>query len=292
MSLAAVLYRSTLRGIRGALYRASGRFHALEPLSAEAWGDGVLRTPELPVPTTAAVLFELLPESGSLADDVVEALARCTAESECEEDRQSLSPGNEHRGLSRELLYSVARKLYRREREDKGAVVHEGFAALRMLAVQKEMLASTSMALTEDGGSVVRTCVTSVYDAARSEQLARGGYADGGAAAFCYRVEVTNLGEGPVQLLGRHWVIDNDSDGTQSGVPRNSPGVVGEQPLLQPGTSFCYASGVVLPAGSMRGSFQMVALGSDGEPDHEFDAEVAPFALIPPPEEPDLDDDE
>ena len=57
------------------------------------------------------------------------------------------------------------------------------------------------------------------------------------------------------------------------------PGVVGQQPLLEPGQSFEYSSACPLgtPFGSMQGSYQMV-----DEVGREFDAEIAPFRLAEP----------
>jgi ApaG protein len=57
------------------------------------------------------------------------------------------------------------------------------------------------------------------------------------------------------------------------------PGVVGEQPVLEPGKSFEYTSFCPLPTaiGSMHGSYQMV--GAEGT---RFDAEIAPFSLAVP----------
>ena len=57
------------------------------------------------------------------------------------------------------------------------------------------------------------------------------------------------------------------------------PGVVGEQPVLQPGESFQYTSSCELKTstGVMRGTYQMVT--EDGE---HFDVEIAPFALHEP----------
>ena len=57
------------------------------------------------------------------------------------------------------------------------------------------------------------------------------------------------------------------------------PGVVGEQPVLEPGESFEYTSFCPLPTaiGSMHGTYQMVTAGGA-----TFDAEIAPFSLAVP----------
>jgi ApaG protein len=93
---------------------------------------------------------------------------------------------------------------------------------------------------------------------------------------FAYRIRISNAGEETVQLLSRHWVI-TDSDGRVEHV--RGPGVVGEQPVLEPGESFEYTSFCPLPTpiGSMHGTYQMVTAGGS-----TFDAEIAPFSLAVP----------
>ncbi len=93
---------------------------------------------------------------------------------------------------------------------------------------------------------------------------------------FAYRIRISNVGEETVQLLSRHWVI-SDGDGNMEHV--RGPGVVGEQPVLEPGESFEYTSGTALATavGTMRGSYRMVA--EDGQP---FDAPIPQFTLSAP----------
>ncbi len=94
---------------------------------------------------------------------------------------------------------------------------------------------------------------------------------------FAYRVRITNEGPRTVQLISRHWVI-TDADGRTENV--RGPGVVGEQPILNPGQSFEYTSACPLPCpvGVMQGSYQMVEQDS-GEP---FNAIIDPFTLAVP----------
>jgi len=56
-------------------------------------------------------------------------------------------------------------------------------------------------------------------------------------------------------------------------------GVIGEQPLLQPGEGFQYTSGTFMntPFGTMQGSYQM--LSDSGE---KFDAKIPSFQLFAP----------
>jgi ApaG protein len=93
---------------------------------------------------------------------------------------------------------------------------------------------------------------------------------------FAYRVRISNVGEETVHLVSRAWVI-TDAHGNVERV--HGPGVVGEQPILEPGEAFEYTSFCPLTTsiGSMHGSYQMVA--ASGE---RFDAEIAPFSLAVP----------
>ncbi len=93
---------------------------------------------------------------------------------------------------------------------------------------------------------------------------------------FLYTVEISNEGTVTVQLLSRHWIVEN-ADRLVEEV--RGPGVVGQQPVLGPGESFEYTSGCPLttPFGSMRGTYQMVT--QDGG---RFDATIAPFTLSEP----------
>lgn len=93
---------------------------------------------------------------------------------------------------------------------------------------------------------------------------------------FLYTVRITNEGPETVQLLTRHWII---TDGTGHMEEVRGPGVVGKQPVLQPGESFEYTSGCPLstPFGVMEGTYQMVVEGGE-----RFDAKIAPFTLSEP----------
>jgi ApaG protein len=93
---------------------------------------------------------------------------------------------------------------------------------------------------------------------------------------FGYRVRIENHGTETVQLLTRHWRI---TDGLGRVVEVRGEGVVGEQPLLEPGESFQYTSGTPLPTptGIMAGSYQMVS--GTGE---RFEVEIPAFSLDAP----------
>ena len=97
-----------------------------------------------------------------------------------------------------------------------------------------------------------------------------------GLFTFAYRVKLKNMGQDTVQLLRRHWVI-TDSNGQVRHV--KGDGVVGEQPVLQPGQNYEYVSGSRLesPIGTMEGTYQMV--NQKGE---TFDVKIPPFTLAVP----------
>lgn len=93
---------------------------------------------------------------------------------------------------------------------------------------------------------------------------------------FAYTIAIRNVGSVPAQLVSRHWIITDANDQVQE---VRGLGVVGKQPLLQPGERFEYTSGSSLttPVGTMKGSYQMVA--EDGT---HFDAEIPEFVLAIP----------
>jgi ApaG protein len=124
---------------------------------------------------------------------------------------------------------------------------------------------SPSTAIT-DG---IRISVEPQYVAEQSSPRAR-------RYVFAYTVRIENEGTEPAQLRSRHWII-TDGDGRVEEV--RGPGVVGQQPLLNPGEHFEYTSGCVLqtPRGQMHGTYQMVRQSGS-----TFDATIAPFDLVLP----------
>jgi len=93
---------------------------------------------------------------------------------------------------------------------------------------------------------------------------------------WAYHIRLENEGTESVQLLTRHWVI-TDGRGARHSV--EGEGVVGEQPVIEPGASFDYVSGCPLatPSGAMQGSYQMVR--ADGA---VFAVEIPRFSLFAP----------
>ena len=90
---------------------------------------------------------------------------------------------------------------------------------------------------------------------------------------WAYTVEIANGGDAPVQILARHWII-TDANGRREDV--RGIGVVGEQPVIGPGSSFTYTSGCPLPtpSGVMFGTYQ--AIDDEGE---VFSVAIPAFSL-------------
>lgn len=90
---------------------------------------------------------------------------------------------------------------------------------------------------------------------------------------WAYTITISNLGSDEVQLLTRYWHI-TDAQGRIKEV--HGAGVVGEQPIIEPGESFEYTSGVPLPtpSGFMTGRYGMI--DADGA---RFEIEVPAFSL-------------
>lgn len=97
---------------------------------------------------------------------------------------------------------------------------------------------------------------------------------------WAYQIRIENAGMVTVKLLRRTWHITDSLGHTQH---VRGVGVVGEQPLLEPGEAFEYTSGTPLetPSGFMTGQFHMIT-ATTGEP---FDVDVPSFSLDSPYDE-------
>ena len=117
------------------------------------------------------------------------------------------------------------------------------------------------------GGITVRVAVSYLSE---QSQPAHGRW------FWSYHIRMENGGDAPVQLLTRHWII---SDGRGNRHEVEGEGVVGDQPVIDPGESYDYVSGCPLqtPSGSMEGSYGMI--DADGE---DFDAAIPRFPLLAP----------
>lgn len=100
--------------------------------------------------------------------------------------------------------------------------------------------------------------------------------ADGELWFWAYTIEIVNRRMRAIQLVSRHWII-TDANGKVEEV--QGAGVVGEQPILQPGETFRYTSGCPLttPSGIMVGTYRMI--DEDGS---SFDVAIPAFSLDSP----------
>jgi ApaG protein len=101
---------------------------------------------------------------------------------------------------------------------------------------------------------------------------------DSGRFLWSYSVRIENSGSETVQLMSRYWHI-TDADGRIQEV--RGAGVVGAQPVIEPGQVFEYTSGCPLPtaSGAMAGRYQMRAASGEA-----FEAEIPAFLLESPHE--------
>lgn len=92
---------------------------------------------------------------------------------------------------------------------------------------------------------------------------------------WSYHVRVENGGAEAVQLRSRRWLI---TDGAGRSETIEGPGVIGQQPVIEPGMAFDYVSGVPLAtlSGAMHGSYHMT--GASGG----FDVAIPAFVLAVP----------
>ena len=112
--------------------------------------------------------------------------------------------------------------------------------------------------------------------AAATQYLAEQSDEAAGRFVFAYTITLRNTGSVAAQLISRHWII-TDAQGRVQEV--RGLGVVGEQPLLEPGQSYEYTSGTAIATavGTMKGAYQMVA--ADGT---RFEAPIPEFTLSVP----------
>ena len=94
---------------------------------------------------------------------------------------------------------------------------------------------------------------------------------------FAYKITIENQTNHTIQLISRHWYII-DSNGTKREV--HGAGVVGKQPIIEPGQHHQYVSGCHLRTeiGKMYGTYQMERQ-LDGK---KFDVNIPEFKLVAP----------
>ena len=93
---------------------------------------------------------------------------------------------------------------------------------------------------------------------------------------FAYEVEIKNESQQPIQLISRHWIIENSKF---EKFEVKGEGVIGEQPTIAPVEVYNYSSftEISTPSGFMWGSYQMLT-----ESEISFDVEIPKFELNMP----------
>ncbi|MEZ5926126.1 MAG: Co2+/Mg2+ efflux protein ApaG [Hyphomicrobiaceae bacterium] len=121
----------------------------------------------------------------------------------------------------------------------------------------------------------IRVTVVPQYLPERSEPAASRYF-------WAYTIEIANQGHWPMQLRSRYWRI-TDALGRTEEV--RGPGVVGEEPVIMPGSAFTYTSGCPLStsSGIMVGTYQMQL--EDGR---MLDIAIPAFSLDCPDRRPQL----
>lgn len=96
-----------------------------------------------------------------------------------------------------------------------------------------------------------------------------------GKFVFSYKVWIENVSKETVQLVNRYWII---KDGTGKQRIVKGPGVIGLQPILEPGQQHIYNSWCPLRTdlGTMKGAFEMMNIDTK----EYFDAEIPEFKLV------------
>lgn len=94
---------------------------------------------------------------------------------------------------------------------------------------------------------------------------------------FTYRITIENLSDQTIQLINRHWYI-HDANRPMKEV--EGDGVVGQQPVLEPGESHNYVSGCNLKSGigKMYGTYTMERI-MDGK---KFKVKIPEFTMFVP----------
>lgn len=101
---------------------------------------------------------------------------------------------------------------------------------------------------------------------------------------FAYTVTISNEADHAVQLISRHWIITDADEAVQE---VRGDGVIGEQPVIEPGGEFRYTSGATLetPVGFMQGTYFMVVREPIDIDPHDlptFEVPIPAFSLHTP----------
>ena len=126
------------------------------------------------------------------------------------------------------------------------------------------------VAMTTEVTEGIKISVDTAYEPSHSKPLKS-------VFLFSYKISIENCGSETVRLLRRHWHIF-DANGEIEEV--EGKGVVGEQPILDPGASHEYTSGCELSTeiGKMHGTYLMERI-STGE---RFYVNIPEFVMVIP----------
>lgn len=119
----------------------------------------------------------------------------------------------------------------------------------------------------ETAGMIVRVAPQFLPDESRPAD---------GRFLWAYTIEIENRRPDAVKLMSRFWRITDENGATQE---VRGEGVVGQQPIIEPGASFRYTSTAPLaaPSGIMLGAYSMQRKNGEA-----FDIKVPLFALDSP----------
>ena len=94
---------------------------------------------------------------------------------------------------------------------------------------------------------------------------------------YNYTVTIENQSNDTVQLISRYWKI---SDSLNNIEVVEGDGVIGQKPVLKPGTFYTYSSGCILisPFGSMKGYYKMINFATT----RIFNVDIPSFKLSAP----------
>ncbi|MEX1193114.1 MAG: Co2+/Mg2+ efflux protein ApaG [Brumimicrobium sp.] len=95
---------------------------------------------------------------------------------------------------------------------------------------------------------------------------------------FNYSIEIENQNPYQIQLISRYWQIFDSLDKLRN---ISGAGVIGEQPVLEPGEIYVYSSGcdLISELGYMEGHYDFAKIDLDGSPKSFFKVSVPRFKL-------------
>lgn len=185
---------------------------------------------------------------------------------------QNVTDNNEHSLLYGTDIEKLVKLNFTAARHDESGEHAEnridlGFKALSCVSLLKMQSARSSVHISNKDPARVRIILTTYLHEQQPSTKAFN---------FHYRVQVENIGQGNVQLFGRHWVFRNSRGEEESGVSKYAHGVVGATPIIPPGAAVQYMSQCFLSTecGDMEGNFLM----KDLDKEELFLAEIARYA--------------